>query len=270
MRRRRWLVAIRNSGGPVILDPPEFVGVSVDHSDVANTVSPAIPAGTQEGYLMLALCSKSATEVSQVWADDGGGGKGWQRIDNNKTEVGRDLETACYWKVATASERAPTFTIGGVASYVIGVITTYKLVDTETPFDVVYAAADHFLSGENDATPDQPDITTLNDNAMIVAIHVATHNYITAGGAPSGYTLRQDSSPGNTYYNRAAFIADKVKVQAGAESIGPWTHTASVVDQQEYHCYTFALRAGSGVVSYTPSLDFSDARNSQYIGAGVV
>ena len=84
-------------------------------------------------------------------------------------------------------------------------IFSYRGVHTSTPFDVIYSSGSHFAEAQNSTTPNQPDITTATDDAMVVIFHAATHNDINTVGAPASYTLREESLiPGTQSWSKSA------------------------------------------------------------------
>ena len=226
-----------------------FVANSISSEPDVTALTPSIPTGSMADDFMIAFCYNSENASAKVWDNDGGGGgNSWIRLAYQRDTSGRDRETALYYKKHDGSESDPTFTIGGSSgSPTTCMIEVYRGVDTSVPFDVTYSSGLHFAGDTNDTTPNQPDITTVTDGAMVVIFHAATHEDITAVGAPSNYTLREASLiPGSSNDHRQAFAGEREIVSAGTETIGSWTHTSSPTNLSEYHVYTIALRPAGG------------------------
>lgn len=236
-----------------LIVPTQFASAAVafvDHDTVTSTSASScamtIPAGAGTGDLMIAFTFYSENATAEVWDDDGGGGQGWTQLDYNSDTIGRDRETAIYYKVHDGSETDPTFTVGGGSPLSCSLLV-YSGNDTTTPFDVVYDSGSHHTAGNDDTTPTNAAITTATDGAMVVLFHAATHDDISASGVPSGYTLRDELVPGSSHNHKQIFVAELLVASATTETPGAWTHTSSPTNVSEFHTYTLAIRpAGAG------------------------
>jgi len=222
-----------------------LVATSSASSASVTSCSPSIPAGAQSGDLMLVFGNSSINNVQDIWDDDGGGGNGWTQLDYQLGVSGVDRESAIYYKMHDGSESNPTFTLGITSRNISCGMSVYRGVDQNSPFDVTYSSGSHYSQGSNNPVPDQPDITTVTDEAMVVIFMGAGGSGITTGGAPDGYTLTQSLVPGATYSNRQIFAALKVVSTAGVETIGVWTH-ATTSSGPETQQFTLALRPDQG------------------------
>ena len=194
-----------------------------------------------EDDLLLAFVGRGQNDPQDTWDDDGGGGNGWTRLVSNYTSLGRDEETAIFYKVAGASESNPTFTHGGNYN-LTGIIASYRGGDTSSPFDVAYNNSNHYLFTLDDSTPTPPAITTATDGAVVIVMSHINNGQISVIGAPTNYTLRES----NVDTNANIMLADRTIASAGTETPGAWNNTTSG-DLSESHSYTLAIKpAGAG------------------------
>jgi hypothetical protein len=106
-------------------------------------------------------------------------------------------------------------------------------------------AAATTVVGEDDMTPDAPDLTTIADGAMVITMHgYAYDSAAPTGGAPSGYTLSALAQGGSGDRAGVAVAYDGVPT-AGAQSIGAWTHSPDNA-VAEYHTRTISLAPVTG------------------------
>ncbi len=223
---------------------------SGDSTRNGNWVAPVIHASATTDDFMVAFVTYSVNGATETWDDDGGGGNGWTQLFSNNETAGRDFTAGCFYKVHDGSESDPTCTLTGASSGPIsGVIEVYRGVDTSTPFDVVYAKGDHWDAGVDDALPTNQPIDTASNGAFVVLAHYATNNDISAGAAPTNYTIRSALTPGSSYNNKQIFTADREIASAGTETPGAWLHTASPDNAAEWGAITLALKAAGGAAT---------------------
>jgi hypothetical protein len=222
--------------------PPgiSFVAAANAKPSTGDSVTPAIPTGSTTDDLMIAICSRGGNYGTASWLDDGGGGNGWTRLVTNFTATGRDEVSAIFYKIHDGSESDPTFSLSD-ASNAGGavVISTYRGVDTSTPFDVTYNNTNHYLFSENDGNPASPDITTNTDGAFVVLLLGASQR---AGdwGAPTGYTLDSLANTGDSYDRYAGMVYKEI-TSAGTENPGVWNNV-DIYFTAETHAYTLAIK----------------------------
>lgn len=97
-----------------------------------------------------------------------------------------------------------------------GIALAFRGVDTDNPFDAVTTSA----SGSASA-PNPPSITTVTDNAMVVAIGAS----IDLDGSPGTVDGYSDTIvvTGNDTVDSTTAAAYKIKATAGAEDPGAWS-----------------------------------------------
>jgi hypothetical protein len=172
------------------------------------------------------------------------------------------------WKKATSdSEGTVTVLHNDTGSEQwTGVIMTFRGQDLTTPWDVVYSEGSHHRALQNKASPNVDafsEITTVTDDAWVLAFEFVTHNDITSNALPSGYTLLvRDTQfdPGNANHSNM-MLHYKELASFGAETPGAAAYTSNNI-VAESDQYTFAIRPGEteGISSIDPTeFDFDNA-----------
>lgn len=205
------------------------------------------PTGTIDDDVMIALCYLDGTDGTGVWTAPAG----WTKIFDYTGTLARDRCLTAFSKVASSEGASYTFTNNGPGTAnVSGAIIALKGVDTASILDATYVEANHVL--DDDTEPfTSPNITTTTDGSWVLLMQAITHAFCTAGGAPSGYTLRLEQI--GTQDGQILFATKEVST-AGAETPGDFTSTFS---DNSGAASTVALAikvAPSGGVIVTPSL----------------
>lgn len=177
----------------------EFVGVSAQATATATPqTNVAIPAGVQEGDLLLLHCqgtSNFSSDMSFTPTPD------WIALEDI-FYVSGGMDYHLFYKFAGASESSPSIAYA-TASFphgTSGQISAYRGVDLDTPFDVT--TVDLFISayttiGPTESNPVIADITTVTDEAMIViSIANVAVSTVTMGTA-RGFTVRAEGDSYN-------------------------------------------------------------------------
>lgn len=226
-------------GGSGGATPITFVDYSAADDNGDTSVTVTIPAGSVADDLLIATVTRDArNNNSGTWSTP----PGWSQLHEGVDTSGRDRRTALYYKIHSGSETDPTFiTNAGQNEHLSGMIHAYRDVDTSNPFDVAFVAGSHKDDGANDATPTNPQVTTNTDDAVVVIVHLATHDDITTATPPTNYTLR-GTIIGSAKDHRQQVVADTAVSTAGTEVPGEWQHTTSDPNDQEYTVYTLVLR----------------------------
>lgn len=149
------------------------------------------------------------------------------------TAGGADIRTVVYTRTASSEGASYTFTANDDAAATTNYVgvNIIALRGNGLHLDVTYAAGSHRVQASNTINPDAPNITTATNGAWVITGMNASHNEITAFGAPSGWTLRT-SVVSSSY--RSGGIATKEEATAGASAPGVWTNTgtASAAESQ--------------------------------------
>ncbi len=221
-----------------------YVGGDGAGSSGANTDSLALtlPGGYQAGDVAYIMGFSDEAGTLATMAVTGGTGY-TTLIDQGNHSSGRDRVYYLWRKVLTASETNPTITTDVALSHCAQLLV-FRGVDNTTPEDATTTEEDD----NNIANPDNPAITTANDNAAVVVLLGAVQSASTgtqAQGAPSGYTLA--SGAGNTgtdadEFMSAAYLLDAGT--AGAKTPGVWTNTSDA--GADNTMLTLALRQDTG------------------------
>lgn len=211
-----------------------YVAGASDDSDSASSLTITLPSH-QEDDFALAICMG---HVSGSWTETADGG--WTELDEQAETGDRRHQGAVFYKVLTDAETNPTFDYSSTEQ--IGVVVlVFRGVDPNTPFDVTFSDPTHYWAGVNTDNPTPDPITTNTDGAWVVVAMNAVLDNITAGGPPSGYTLRESIV---NQFDRQIVTATKEVASAGTETPGAWTHTIEGGDegQTDYQGWTLALK----------------------------
>lgn len=207
---------LNEDGTSLLVDEPVPQFVAESHSDyTAATINTAqtinLPPGTQEGDLLLLWISYGTTGTTITL-----GGTGW-----NEGHVfgGSDQWTGMWWKVAGASEPAPTMSSSDLKAM-------YTIAAYRGPVPGSIEVAPQFT--------DSPIGTTHAVQSMTVAQDAWIVSYVSADGttgavvpqftAPTGFTKRVDWQNNASDFYLAA-LADSGSLAAGTYSSYAWTST---------------------------------------------
>lgn len=204
----------------------------------ASSSVATLPAGLSTNDLML-MCvgvgSNSATVNTPA---------GWTQLASSPTVLGgfsTSERMAVFWKIAGASEAAPTVTFSVSCAHTIDILAFVGCHQT-SPINADAKAA----WGAAGTTYTHPSVTTTIDQCAVVLLKWDNNGgTITVTSAPAGYT--QIAAPtGNGFGSFAATLGSKSP--AGATGTLPVTYSASIVAVG----YTVALTpapAGLGTAS---------------------
>lgn len=163
---------------------------------------------------------------------------GWTELVQEQHTVNRARRNAIFYKKLTsASETNPTVSFSASDQWGASV-HIFRGVHTTDPFDG--NGADYTTNNNaDDNNPTPQAITTDSAGSAILLLLGLTSSEISAGGAPSGYTLGENSFGANRNVV-GAYLLDAGA--AGAKSPGVWTNTASG-STADYSQYSIALRS---------------------------
>jgi hypothetical protein len=113
------------------------------------------------------------------------------------------------------------------------------------PLDTLDAAI-VTANGNDDLTPDAPDVTTVTANALVVTGHFSGTAYADRSssvtpGAPSGFTLVGMAAQ----VMCLLAVAYRTEATAGAKTYGSWTHSPDNAGD-DYQTFTLAIRPAPG------------------------
>lgn len=205
-----------------------FVGSESNSSNGTGSVAVNVPAGVQDGDLLVAIVSEANNgdwNIPSGWTRDedgllvGGGG-------------GSKPETDVFIRTAPASPPSSyTFTNTGTND-IAGIILAYRGVNSSPYLDAAVGTANG--NAVTDANP--PSVTTVTDGARVIAVGI-NDDGITFTSPPSGYTMRENvnvtSGAGVTLA-----AADMDVPTAGAEDPGTFTPGSA----SNWAAITIALR----------------------------
>lgn len=222
------------------LFPIEYVGGAVNDSSASNTLSLTLPTH-QENDFAIVYCRADEAGAIASWTETTAGG--WTKLREDNFTEGRDRVEAIFYKKLSASESNPTFQ-SSINEQISASVNIFRNVDPDTPFDVTETV----LHDQNDPTPPNPAITTVNDNAALIVLNGQTHDDITSAGAPVGFTIATDIT-GSDKDHRQQIVAYQLDSgAAGLKSIGDWTHSFNN-SVSEYSTYSIALRVAVSATS---------------------
>lgn len=208
-------------------------GTTIILSNAWGSASPAtVSAPTHlEDDVLIALAQRQ-TDGNLITAP-----AGWVQLDQQSAWAAGNIQTAIFYKVATASEPASySFTVTDASTLNGAVlVASYRGVDTATIFDVVYSSVTDYAEEAATTTPTPPSITTVTNGAFVVA--TLTKEEAGAITGPAGYTEAANTGGDFRAFGRSGSIFHKEIVTAGLET--PPDYSVSSTDAA---LYTFALR----------------------------
>jgi len=216
-----------------------FIDSNTQDSAAGLSLTFAIPGGATTDDLILVFVKQCENTTQRIWDDDGGGGRGYTRLDYNRTTADRDQETAIYYKIHSGTETNPTFTwaSGITAEPMSGSMLIYRGTYTITPI-----SAFAYANNTNDANPPNPSVSVGFTSSAMVVFHAATHDDISAVAAPTGYALRTQVWNGIDDDHRNHFTADLLSgLSIGVNTPPDWQHTV-LNNTPEYHTYSIVLQ----------------------------
>jgi hypothetical protein len=210
-----------------------FVGSDAGNNATGADISLTLPSHQTDDFGLM-FCGANNAQ-SGVWSVTVA--TGWTQLAQIIESPANERRTAVFYKKFTSgSETDPTASFSAVEQ-VGASVHVFRNVDTADP----WGSASPFYSvihGLDDSAPPNASITTDTDNSAIVVFHAGSTDEITAGGAPTGYTLSQ-ASLGRHRNNITAYLLNSGL--SGVKSPGDWTNS-STANTSDYSCYTIALK----------------------------
>lgn len=210
-----------------------FVSAGAQSSSAsATTLSPALPASTVNGDLLLAVVSGSSVEGFTPPA-------GWTPMYQQLTA---NTPWVTYYRFVDGTETTPTFTTASVAGACAAVITAYRGVDKINPF----VAAAEPVSGSAGSSATTRTVRSGKASQFLVGIFCSQSNGASTAGAgvnATSVTQRVNTSGG---VNSAGGIYGSIGIVTG-------DLTAALTDTSVTINNTGAMAYGSIVLNATPN-----------------
>lgn len=196
-------------------------------------------AGLQQGDFVVVVCVERNT-TDDTWSE--GGGTWTLEADLFSTD-NRVSNTGVFSKVMGATpDSSVTIHQAGAAAGMGAAWAAYRGVDATTPHDAATTTA----AGANTGQADPPSITTVTNNALVIAVGAGSSGSGPTLGAPSGYN--GDSLHGAANTNAWCGIASKEVASAGAENPGIFSVSPDS-NFNSWEAATIALRPAAGAVA---------------------
>ena len=198
----------------------------------SSLVFSALPSGVTAGDVMIVNISQRGDDATNPTSS------GWTLIQGAALRSGPgssgDYRGAVLYKVAGASETAPTFTLGASVTNAVGAIVAFSGVDTSgaTPFDVTPVAILANTGGS--ASVGATSITTASANAPVIMFGMAASNPATWSGwtttSPGALTELYDAQTTSASVGAAwATKASAGSTGAGAATIAPSSQNGGIL-----------------------------------------
>jgi len=217
-----------------------------DASDLTS-LAVSIPAGYSAGDLLIAAVATDGDTSTTITT----AAAGWTRIDRGASSSAVTL--GAWYKVAGASESAPTFTwTGGQQAY--GWMMRFTGQDSSDPIDD-YAAGNYTSS-----TPTSPSVTTAADNSIILRLGAFDDDDITIDNSAllSGHTtITADESASSVTGSPPTYQAAGALTSSAGQTTVSWpTHqsgdVAFLIIESANQTISLATAAGFAQVTNSP------------------
>lgn len=219
-----------------------------------TTLTIPIPPTTAAGDVMIAQVMNRNTATLSAPA-------GWTPI--RRDAGGTEVQVSLFWKTATGSDTAPTFTLS-MSFQMAGGIVSYSGAHTTNPVDASDASSGY------GATAIAPSVTTTRPGTRVVR---AVGKRQEALAAPSGTAQRWSVSSGGSAGSGGVSLGDAALGAAGAT--GTASSTSGTAFDSEWVAQTVAIRAAPGTPSAsatwtaTPSSWATDYVLDRVVGGSV-
>lgn len=190
----------------------------------------SLPAGIAEGDIVIVAV---ACDFALYTNTDGVQTSGYTNIFYpNSSRPGSQVAYKIMGATPDSVVNVRANTTGNIPAAVI--VQTWRGVDTTTPLDVT-SVGWQGLTG----SPNAGEITTVNDNCLILAVGLLDDDVVTDGSAPTGYSnFRHYASNSSTVY-----MASKTQTSAGNEDPGGFGGSGN----DQWYAITIALRSGQTI-----------------------
>lgn len=220
-----------------------YVDSTTNEAASGTALTVTKPTGTTAGDIVIVFISIN-----------GGAGDGMTSLTDNNgstpfTDAGAGLRHynsdsgtyQIFYRVAGASEPASYAFTSNLNTRWSIYASTYRGGDTSTPFDVAPTTTSENIGTVTTVATDA--ITTLTDNAMIIAVAADDSGSVTFSATPSGFNSRENN-PGN----QLGALADLLRVSAGTQASVSWTASGA----NGWATQIFSLKADAGAAASAP------------------
>lgn len=225
---------------------PAYEAKSSTGEQYAAVFVPAIPAGTTSGDLLLACCWMTTTATDSAPT-------GWTQALAVSNASGAFLNV--FWKIAAASESAPTFSAGS-ESYSEAILYRFSGTRGSSPVDV---------TGTDTGTLAAPSVTTTVDNTLVLHLFGSSSGGGASISAPagdtaldepanfycslsSGYTAQTSSGPtGTAAFDDGAMTTDQVTATVAIAPPAAAPTGGIVLEKNLQHFWPLSDQDGSDV-----------------------
>lgn len=197
------------------------------------------------------------------WVDSAGT---WTQLANQNGSSGNDMAMGVMRKIITNAAGEPstyTFRRSGnnATDNLVAIVVQVRGADPNAPEDQTTQISAY---GTDDFTPDNVDITTQTNNAMVLVAHLASFTLAQwdtahSAGAPNGYSNVNSENfddNTNTFSLFLEVAADTDVGNAGTQNIGSWTGTGDA--GAEYITAAVAVKPYILAVTAVDPTAFSD------------
>lgn len=213
-----------------------LVGTTGSALNNTQDITLTMPSGISAGDFVVAGCCVGAVTDEDLTISD----SGWTEIaDLYADDEGTDTNLAVFYKrMGTVPDSTVTFphplsdALHGMAAGLMA----YSGVDRSTALDATPTTA----TGKDSGIPDNPSITTVTDNAVVIAV-AGNQRADAVVTSPSGYGNQVAYAINETVAGTSFYMADKTVATAGAEDPAAWTDV-STSSASSWAACTVALR----------------------------
>lgn len=206
----RFVIPTAGGGGgtPIAFRTNSFHTITA----VNNTVTEPTGAASGDIFVALAMCDTASTSL--------GAPAGWTTIYSGSGAA--NFKYNLSWIRRGGSAPSLVWTTASSVYSEVQILAYHDGVAAGTPYEASVDGGNS--SGLN---PDCPSITTINANAIVIAIAINWSGSNVGGWALSGYVVRSNNANGND-----TVMADKSVVSPGAENPPAFTNGGGPSAQQ--------------------------------------
>jgi len=211
----------------------------------SGTLSPGLPAGYAADDIFVLFCNTNDGETAPTPS-------GWTLLGFEESAAA-GIRATMFWRRATASESAPSFT--SPANGESAIIHAFRgCVATGSPFDVTAGNSD----SSSNTTVTFPSITTTVDDCMVV-LFGAIFNANISGQTNGNLTSLTERS------DNLSFLGINVTTGVKATSGSTGTTSATASANCTEVCMTTSLKSTSGVISNISDSDSGTGSETESI-----
>ena len=224
------------------LAAPAFGAAGAAAAAGNGSVTPALPAGTVAGNLLIAqVVAKDNCAVSMA---------GWNTLFSQAPEA--NFQSLIFWKIAAGGDATTVTHPGGACSGIIAQITRYTNVDTNSPFETLPLAAANAQYTASSLTITSGTQTTQSANALLVFSGHMADNFAAASSPGAGWTQRSLGAAG-AGGGMGLVLFTRTEATAGAKGPVSTTVSGASVAASPNHGVLFSLRPPGLTINKPPA-----------------